>query len=78
MQTFGGLIDQEEEIHRASKDAIESSYFVRLGLTDSLILEIMRDGLPLLTTDALLYAEALNSQYEAVNFAHLQAERYWS
>ena len=78
MRTLGLFIGQHEEMQRASKDAVNSPYFVRLGLTDSVILEIMQDGLPLLTDDYNLYLQALNSNSLAFNFNHLRQEHLWS
>ncbi len=78
LQTLGVFIDAHEEIQHPSKNAVHSSYFVRLGLTDSMILEILKEGTPLLTDDFDLYYQTANSGHQAFNFNHLRQEHLWS
>lgn len=65
------LIQESEEIVVASKDASSNSEFVRLGLTDAALLELITKESPLLTADLGLYLAALAKRNEtAVNFTH--------
>ena len=41
LQTLGVFIGVQHELQHPSKSVVNSSYFVRLGLTDSVILEIL-------------------------------------
>ena len=50
-----------------------NSAFVRLGLTDAALLEIVTAGSPLVTVDLDLYLAALERNPDAVlNFTHLR------
>ncbi|MDQ0467984.1 hypothetical protein [Labrys wisconsinensis] len=68
-------------IHRATEEIVESriavarSEFVRLGLTDSVLLEAASKGLTILTADLDLYLAALSSNLSAINYTHIQEER---
>ena len=47
--------------------------FVRLGLTDAALLEVVTAERPLITVDAALYVEAMKKGINAaVNFMHLR------
>ncbi|HEY0075965.1 MAG TPA: hypothetical protein VGB77_17830 [Abditibacteriaceae bacterium] len=74
LQTLGLFISVQEEIQHPSKNAVNSLYFARLGLTDSVILEILPEGLPLLTDDLSLYLQAVSAEHQAYNFNHLRQE----
>ncbi len=78
LRTLGDFVGKHEEIQHPSKSAVNAPYFVRMGLTDSLVLEIMQDGLPLLTDDYDLYLQAMNSNCLAFNFNHLRQAHLWS
>ena len=56
--TFSNLVQNQEEIYLASRDSAKHPLFVRLGLTDTSILQVIRSDIPLLTTDVGLYLEA--------------------
>lgn len=65
------LIQESEEIVVASEDASSNSAFVRLGLTDAALLELITTESPLLTADFDLYHAALaKGDQAAVNFTH--------
>ena len=57
----------------ASVDASSNSAFVRLGLTDTALLEVVTAESPLVTVDLDLYLAALEKNPDAVlNFTHLR------
>lgn len=58
------------EIYHPSRDASEGAEFTRLGLTDSVLLDIGRPDTVLLTTDNGLYLAALERGQQAINFNH--------
>ena len=65
------LIQESEEIVVGSEDASSNSAFVRLGLTDAALLELVTKESPLLTAALDRYLAALAKGNEAaVNFTH--------
>ena len=65
------LIEDSKEVVLASAQASSNSAFVRLGLTDAALLELVSSEIPLLTVDSILYdAVARNAPESAVNFNH--------
>ena len=65
------LIEQSSETVISSKDASSHGAFLRLGLTDVVLLEAVSPTTPLVTVDLELYAAALASGEEAaINFNH--------
>ena len=72
------LIENSKEIVVASEDASRRSEFVRLGLTDSALLEVISAERPLITVDLELYGAAMAKGKEAaINFTHLSASSYF-
>ena len=68
------LIHRSEEVVVVSRDAAAGAAFLRHGLTDAVLLEVVSEEIPLLTIDGGLYQEALGSGREtAVNFEHVRA-----
>ena len=68
------IIHESEEIVVRSALASRNNAFVRLGLTDAALLELVSADMPVLTTDGQLYEAALAKGEEAaVNFNHLRA-----
>ncbi len=72
---FSNLIQTQEEFYLESKNSAKHPAFIRLGLTDASILQVIRSGIPLLTTDVGLYIEAAKSNPLATNFNHLRQTR---
>ena len=65
------LIRHSEEVVVASREASARVEHVRLGLTDSALLEVVTSDTPVLTSDLALYRAALDkSPDSAVNFTH--------
>ena len=65
-----------EELYIDSKFAAEHPAFPRLGLTDSVLLNVADEGRTLLTADLDLYLAALRHGQSAVNFNHyIEANR---
>ena len=57
----------------ASVEASDNSSFVRLGLTDAALLEVITAETPLVTVDLDLYLAAVESgDARALNFTHLR------
>ena len=71
---FRRIIGKSEEIVVASKAASRNNEFVRLGLTDAALLEVISEETPLVTVDLELFRAAFaKGQVAALNFTHLQA-----
>ena len=69
---FRYLIGVSQEIRIASVEAAQDPQFVRLGLTDSAVLEVVSAETPLLTADLPLFLAAASKDYNAAfNFWHL-------
>jgi len=64
----GGL----HEIYVRSADASSRTEFLRLGLSDSVLLEINKNNVVVLSADLNLYLAACAAGYEAVNFHHIR------
>lgn len=72
-QTLANLLpDSVIEKFEFSIDIVKHRAFVRLGLTDCAILNVIREDIPLLTVDLDLYIEALRKNHNATNFNHLR------
>ena len=68
-----GLIQESEEIVVASVKASSNNTFGRLGLTDTVLLEVITAETPLVTVDLDLYLAALEKgEVAVVNFTHLR------
>ncbi len=68
------IVEKSEEIVVASADATRNDAFLRLGLTDVVLLEAVSKTRPLLTADLDLYlAAAAREAGAAFNFTHCQA-----
>ena len=61
-----------EELTVPSAIATTRPEFSRLGLTDSVLLELASGALEILTADNHLYLAAMQAGYPAVNFHHLR------
>ena len=67
------IIGKSEEIIVESKTASRNNAFVRLGLTDAALLEVISEETPLVTVDLDLFVAAFaKGQEAALNFTHLQ------
>ncbi|RAU21552.1 hypothetical protein CU669_12730 [Paramagnetospirillum kuznetsovii] len=67
---FRQLLSARDEMYLASRMAAERDEFVRLGLTDSILLCLASTSNILLTVDAALYEAAARSGYKVENFNH--------
>jgi hypothetical protein len=70
LRRFRSLIQGTSEIYIASIDSCARDEFVRLGLSDSAMLELGKRDLLVLSTDARLCIAALGAGYQAENFNH--------
>ena len=67
------LINDFDEIDVRSEQASNNSHFIRLGLTDAALLEIVSKSTPLITVDLDLYLAAAKIDINAAhNFRHFQ------
>lgn len=71
-ETFRTVIHATNENVVSSKTASDAKEFVRLGLTDAALLEIMTGERSLLTADLDLYLATLKRGGSAINFFHLK------
>jgi hypothetical protein len=69
---FRDYIPSADEHYCESRRAINREEFIRLGLTDAVILHEMTDVFILLTDDFDLYYAAIKEGYQAQNFNHLR------
>ncbi len=70
--TLASLTAAAEETYVQSRKAVGRTEYLRLGLTDAVLLQLGSDGLTLLTVDFELYLAAIGSGYKAVNFNHVR------
>lgn len=70
------VLQKAEEIYVSSRRASENASFLRLGITDAALLDIMTEDHILLTSDLDLYLQASRQGMKAVNFIHhIEANR---
>jgi hypothetical protein len=69
---FRNFISNVQEVYVTSADASARDEFLWLGLSDASLLEVAREEVVVLSTDANLCIAAANAGYEAVNFNHLR------
>jgi hypothetical protein len=75
-KVFAGFIHRSREIYVSSTDAVDRPEFLQLGLTDSVILEVAKSDVVVLSTDLNLCIAAEVAEYAAVNFNHLRDREY--
>ena len=68
---FREVISRTEEIYVTSADAASRKEFVRLGLSDSSLLEISKRNIVILSVDLDLYLAARAAGYDALNFNYV-------
>ncbi|MER2519411.1 MAG: hypothetical protein ABTQ34_01845 [Bdellovibrionales bacterium] len=69
-QFFKAMIQVVTEEYHESKDTAGQRAFIRLGLTDSVLLCASQGLRTLLTSDLDLYLEATSLGVQAINFNH--------
>ncbi|MGV3491543.1 MAG: PIN domain-containing protein [Devosia sp.] len=74
--TLQRLVAASEEVHIPSEAATNRKEYLRVGITDSVLLELAQSGSTLLTDDRHLYHAAATAGYDAINYNHLRAARY--
>ncbi len=75
-QAFLRLIRNTREIYVRSLDASSRTEFLRLGLSDNVLLEVSKNDIVILSTDLDLYLAATAAGYTALNFNHERDRRY--
>lgn len=68
------IIDKSDEHRIESKNAAARVEYLRLGLTDAVLLELASTGASLLTVDLDLYLAALSAGYSAANYNHIKEQ----
>ncbi len=74
-RTFSKLFSTQNERYEPSIEIGKHESFVRLGLTDCAILNLVKEKIPLITVDLDLYLSASNINHETLNFNHLRQSR---
>lgn len=76
MSVFGRIINSTVEKVIESRLAVQRPEYLRLGLTDAVLLALTQSlkG-TLLTVDLGLYLAALDAGLEAINYNHIKAQR---
>lgn len=69
---FAEIVVTFVESFEPSKDVVMHRAFLRLGLTDCALLNLVGESIPILTTDLDLYLAAIERKPNAVNFNHLR------
>ena len=69
-ERFRLFIKQTREIYVTSRDAADRQEFVRLGLSDAVLLEVAKQDLFILSADLDLYLAAAAAGYQVANFNH--------
>ena len=73
-ETLRIFIEEQKEIVVASKAASQRKEFIRLGLTDAGLLEVISNSNPLITVDLALYLAATRRERGAAyNFRYYQS-----
>ncbi len=72
---FKEIIHSNDEKIVISKAAASRPEYIRLGLTDAVLLEIGTTGATLLTADLDLYVAAVTADLKAANFNHIREQR---
>ncbi|MBI5815854.1 MAG: hypothetical protein HZB29_09625 [Nitrospinae bacterium] len=76
MKKLAILLGEIKEEFQQSVEVAKHDHFPRLGLTDCAILELLTEGIHLITVDAALYLEAFRKSPSCVvNFNHLRQNR---
>jgi hypothetical protein len=72
MSHFRALMGCIREINVNSHEAAGRAEFLRLGLTDSVVLSVAERDVSILTADLDLYLAAAKAGYKALNFNHIR------
>ena len=71
LKALGLIIGKSREITVISQTAARNQHFLRLGLTDAALLEVISADRPLITVDLDLYTAAFDKgEIAAINFNH--------
>ena len=74
-KTLASLLDTLKEEFQPSVEVAKHNSFLRLGLTDCAILDLIQKETPFVTADLGLYLAASKVNNNVVNFTHLREER---
>lgn len=74
-RTLASLISKSRELYVASSAAVEHPEYIRLGITDAVILSILKQGVALITVDLDLFIAAQKAGLKAINFNHVRETR---
>lgn len=72
------LLDTLKEEFQPSSEVAKHNSFLRLGLADCAILDLIKTETPFVTADLGLYLAASKVNHNAVNFTHLRSPRLLS
>jgi hypothetical protein len=74
-KTLSVLLESQREEFEPSIEVSKHHEFLRLGLTDCAILNVIGSEMPFITTDLDLYLSAAKSNNSAINFNHLRQDK---
>lgn len=74
-RVLSAFIRHSDERFVSSREAIERAEYLKLGLTDSVLLKLAATGAGLLTADLGLYLAASRAGFNAINFNHVRERR---
>ena len=75
MSTLKLMSERVGETYVKSNTAMERGEYIRLGLTDAVLLHLSATGGGLLTDDLPLYLAAIGSGLPATNYSHVREQR---
>jgi hypothetical protein len=74
-QQLAKMTGLQREEYCSSADAVKHSDFLRLGLTDCALLQVIQTHTPFVTVDLDLYLSAASVNNNVTNFNHLRESR---
>lgn len=74
-QSLANIVNKSTEQYIESRTAVEHLNYVRLGLTDAVLLTLQASGASLITADLALYLSAANAGFNSINYNHLREQR---
>ncbi len=74
--TFGRIVQATTERYVPSADAAKHDTYLKLGMTDAVLMTLAESGATLLTDDLDLYLAAANAGHSVINFNHEREARF--
>lgn len=74
-RTLAAMVPQWQEHQAAASALVQEEVYLRLGLTDSAVVQLGRTNVTVLTDDLDLYLATATAGRNPINFTHLRAQR---